>query len=441
MRPLALLLTALAALAQAPAPATLELSLKQAVDIALAPDGATRLRLVRESAEQAQSRERQALAPLLPQIDGYYTFRSFTNNLQAFGLQLPAGLPIQLPALIGPIETQDARAQASQSIFDLAAIRRWQAAKVQAAASQEELNAARAQTEGAVARAYLNALRTEAAVAAAQANVELAERVLSRARSQKDAGTGTGMDVTRAEVQLSQEKQRLILASEDRRTSVLQLLRSMNTNLATEVRLAEPMTWQPAEIPELDKAIAASRELRPEWKAQLLREKASDLNRKSVASERIPSARAFGDYGVLGASPDVMLPTRSVGVTINVPIWDGGRRDARRAEAASLARAEVIRTRDVGQQVELEIRVAVETLRAAENQVLVSRQTLDLAQKELEQAERRVDAGVAPSLEVTDAQARVARARENDVTALFRQKTARIDLAVAVGNLDMLLSR
>jgi outer membrane protein TolC len=91
--------------------------------------------------------------------------------------------------------------------------------------------------------------------------------------------------------------------------------------------------------------------------------------------------------------------------------------------------------------VELEIRVAVETLRAAENQVLVSRQTLDLAQKELEQAERRVDAGVAPSLEVTDAQARVARARENDVTALFRQKTARIDLAVAVGNLDMLLSR
>jgi outer membrane protein TolC len=434
-------LFAMQALAQTAPPVTLELTLKQAVDIALAPEGAIRLRLVREASEQAKHRERQSLAPLLPHVDGSYTFRSFTNNLQAFGLQLPPGLPVAIPAFIGPIETQDLRAQASQSIFDLASIRRWQAAKSQTAAAREDFNAARAQTEGAVARAYLNALRTEAAVAAAQANVELAQRVLRRAQSQKSAGTGTGMDVTRAEVQLSQENQRLILAREERRTAVLNLLRAMNADLSSEVRLAEPMTWQPAEVPELAQALQASRELRPEWKAQLLRERSSELGRKAVAAERVPSVRAFGDYGLLGASPDVMLPTRSVGVSVNVPIWDGGRRDARRAEAASLARAETIRTRDVAQQVELEIRVALEILRSAENQVLVARQTLELAERELAQAERRVDAGVAPSIEITDAQARVARARENEVSSLFRQKTARIDLAVAVGNLDMLLNR
>lgn len=422
-------------------PLALDLSLKQAIDIALAPDGAARLRLVREAAEQARQRERQALAPLLPQVDGSYTFRSFTNNLAAFGFQLPEGLPIQVPPFIGPIDVQDVRATASQSIFDLAAIRRWQAAKTQNSAAREDVNAARAQAESAVARAYLNALRAEASVAAAQANVQLAERLLRRARSQKESGTGTGMDVTRAEVQLSQENQRLILAREDRRTALLNLLRSMNADLATDVRLTEPMTWQPAELPDLEQAIKVSRELRPEWKAQLLREESAKLNRQSVASERIPSARAFGDYGVIGASPDVMLPTRSIGISVNIPIWDGGRRDARRAEAASQVRAESIRTRDVAQQIELEIRVALETLKSAENQVAVSRQTLDLAQRELAQAERRVEAGVAPSLEITDAQTRVARAREAEVSALFRQKTARIDLAVAVGNLDMLLSR
>jgi outer membrane protein TolC len=437
---LSLLVTAPLAAQQQP-PLPLDLSLKQAVDIALAPDGATRLRLAREATEQSRQRERQALAPLLPQIDGSYTFRSFTNNLAAFGLQLREGLPIQIPPFIGPIDTQDVRATASQSIFDLAAIRRWQAAKTQNVAAREDLNAARIQTESTVARAYLNALRAEASVAAAEANVQLAERILRRARSQKDSGTGTGMDVTRAEVQLSQENQRLILAREERRTALLNLLRSMNADLATNVRLTEPMTWQPAELPDLDQAIKASRELRPEWKAQILREKASELNRKSAVSERIPSARAFGDYGVIGASPEVMLPTRSIGISVNIPLWDGGRRDARRAEAASQARAESIRSRDVAQQIELEIRVALETLKSAEHQVLMSRQTLDLAQRELAQAERRVEAGVAPGLEVTDAQARLARAREIEVLALFRQKTARIDLAVAVGNLDMLLSR
>jgi len=420
---------------------TLDLSLKRAVEIAVAPDGAARLRLMREAEEQARQRERQALGALLPQVDGAYTFRSFTQNLQAFGLRLGEGLPFQIPSFVGPVDIQDVRATASISVFDLAAVRRWQAGKAQTAAVKEEVKAARAQVESAAARAYLNALRAEATVRAAEANVALAERVLRRARSQKEAGTGTGMDVTRAEVQVSQERQRLVVIQEDRRTAVLNVLRAINADLASDVRLVEPMEWQPAEIPDLNQAIAASRELRPEWRAQLAKERAVELSRKAVASERVPSARAFGDYGVIGASPSAMLPTRSVGVTVNIPLWDGGRRDARRAEAASLARAEAIRTRDVSQQVELEIRVALETLKSAENQVVVSRQTLDLATRELAQAERRVEAGVAPSLEITDAQARVARARENEVTAVFRQKTARIDLAIAVGNLDMLLNR
>lgn len=420
---------------------TLELSMKRAVEIATAPDGATRLRLMKESAEQARLRERQALGALLPQVEGSYTFRSFTQNLQAFGLRLGEGLPIQIPSFVGPVDTQDVRATASLNIFDVAAIRRWQASKAQSAAAREEVRAAKSQVEGAAARAYLNALRTEAAVQAAEANVALAERVLKRARSQKEAGTGTGMDVTRAEVLASQERQRLVAAREERRTAVLNLLRAMNADLKTEVRLVEPMGWQPAEIPDLERAVAASKELRPEWKAQLQREKAVELNRRSVASERIPAARVFGDYGVIGASTNAVLPTRSVGVQVNIPLWDGGRRDARRAEAVSMARAEAVRTRDVAQQVELEIRVALEALKSAESQVGVSRQTLELAERELAQAERRVEAGVAPSLEITDAQARVARARENEVAALFRQKTARIDLAVAVGNLDMLLNQ
>ena len=419
---------------------TLELTLKRAVEIAAAPDGAARLRLMRESEEQARQRERQALAALLPQVEGSYTVRSFTQNLQAFGLRFGEGLPVQIPSFVGPVNIQDARAAASLSAFDLAAIRRWKAAKAMTAAAGQEVQAARAQSEAAAARAYFNALRAEAAVQAAEANVALAERVLRRARSQKEAGTGTGMDVTRAEVQASQEAQRLVVAREERRTAVLNLLRVINADLATDVRLTEPMEWQPAEIPDLAQALAASKELRPEWKAQLARERAAEMNRRAAGAERIPSARFFGDYGVIGASTAVLLPTRSAGITVQIPLWDGGRRDARRAEARSAARAETVRTRDVAQQVELEIRVALEALKSAENQVAVARQTLALAERELEQADRRVEAGVAAGLEVTEAQARVARARQNEVASVFRQKTARIDLAVAVGNLDVLLS-
>ena len=49
------------------------------------------------------------------------------------------------------------------------------------------------------------------------------------------------------------------------------------------------------------------------------------------------------------------------------------------------------------------------------------------------QAERRYRAGVTSSLEVTDAQTRLERARENRIAALFAYQAARIDLGQATG--------
>ena len=58
---------------------------------------------------------------------------------------------------------------------------------------------------------------------------------------------------------------------------------------------------------------------------------------------------------------------------------------------------------------------------------------MTLAQSELEQARRRYQAGVANSLEVTDAQTRLDRARDNQVDALYNYNLARLDLATATG--------
>ena len=48
-------------------------------------------------------------------------------------------------------------------------------------------------------------------------------------------------------------------------------------------------------------------------------------------------------------------------------------------------------------------------------------------------------AGVATSLEVTDAQTRLSRARDNQTTALYHHAQARIDLGQATGALDRFL--
>lgn len=417
----------------------LSLSLAKAVEIATAPDGATRVRLAAEQIKAADARRARALGLLKPTIDGSYTFRSFTNNLQAMGISIPSFAGFQLPTLVGPIETSDYRVSATQSIFDLPSIKRYQASKAQVSAARADNEAQVNQTKGAVAKAYLNALRADAAWNTAKANVELAERLVKQAQSQKTAGTGTGIDVTRTEVSLANERQRLIVAQEDRETARLNLLRAMGVNLDVGLDLTDPIAYVPAEVPEPAKAITAARELRPELKAQAQRERSAKLSHDAMKYEQLPRVAAFGDYGVLGRATEMLLPTRSAGLSMKVPIFGVNRKDPERAESASLLRQEGIKTHDTAQQVELEIRVAVTALKSAESQVAVALEALSQSEKELAQAERRYQAGVAIGVEVTDAQARVARARENNVAAVFRQKSARIDLGVAVGNIDLML--
>lgn len=413
------------------------LSLDKSIEIALAPDGNAKVQLAAEAVRQAQARKAQALSVLLPNFDASWSARSFTQSLATFGLQIQVP-GFTIPSFVGPVDVYDLRASGTQSVFNLSAIRKFQAAGAQISASKLDTEQARVQTAALVGKDYVNATRAENAVATAMSNLELAERLLRLARSQKDAGTGTGLDITRAEVQVASEKQRLIAAKEDRETARLNLLRAMNVPLDLAVELTDALNYTPADIPEPAKAIQIATSNRPDLKAQSGRERSAKLSYDSAAFERLPSVGAYGDYGVIGVEPTTLRPTRTIGVNVKIPIFDGGRRDALRAEASSQLRSEAIRSHDLSKQAELEVRTAIEALRSAEDQARVSLESLTLSTKELEQAERRYRSGVANSVEVTDAQTRLSRARENKDTAVYRQRAARIDLAAALGDRNLI---
>src|SRR5450759_3710388 len=107
--------------------------------------------------------------------------------------------------------------------------------------------------------------------------------------------------------------------------------------------------------------------------------------------------------------------------------------DADSARRASQYRAEKVKTNDLKEQIELDVRLALDALRSAEEQVKVSKEGLELAENELAQARRRYEAGVAIGVEVTDAQSRLERARDNQTMALYNYNVGRIDLAQAMG--------
>ena len=420
-----------------PGRTVLSLSLRQAVELAITPEGNARIRLTQEALEQAQSRSTQALGALLPDISSSMTYRNQTMNLKANGLQfnipIGAGLGFSFPSMIGPFSVMDARISGTQSIFDFSSIRRLQAARAGTAAAKSDLTNAEEQVAAQVARAYLLAIRTDADLSVVQSNVALSKAVLAQAENQKAAGTSTGIEITRARVQLANDQQRLLVAQNAQHSAHLQLLRVMRQNLDAELVLTDKLGYVPMDAVALDQAKTQALASRPDLKAQQERENSSQLSASAIKMERAPTLSFFGDYGTIGSGFDNSLPTRTYGITLRVPIFDGGRKDARRAESTSQYRAEKVRTQDLKEQIELEVRLALDSLQSAEDQVKVAEEGLQLAENELAQAQRRYEAGVSFSLEVTDAQTRLERARDNRIQALYNYNIARIDLDQAMG--------
>ena len=412
----------------------LPLSMKRSVELAIEPDGAVRLELALEAIRQSEAQKRQALAALLPNLDAYMQYDERLVNLRAFGVGFSPFIASFIPPKAGPFNVFDARARVTETL-SVASYRRYQAAKESVQATRDASDGTRDDVAAQVARAYLGALRAQARLEAARANVQLAEELLTLANNQKDAGTGTGIDVTRAQVQLANEQQQILVVENEVRRAQLELLRAMDLRLDTGIELTDRLQYHPVEVAGAAQSVETATQYRSDWKAQQRQEQSASLNYSAAMWERLPSVSGFGDYGSLGNGIEGSFPTRLFGVRLTIPIWDGGRIDARRAEASSLLRQTRIRTADLRSRIELEIRLSQDALRSADEQVKVAGGGLELADSELAQAKRRFEAGVTSSIEVTDAQNRLARARDNQIAALYQYEAARLDLGAALGRI------
>ena len=271
--------------------------------------------------KQAQTRSLEPRAALLPNVDAAFTDQSRTENLAAQGFNATfQSIPIPgfklVPSFVGPFTTVDARVTGSQSVFDFSSIRRYQASKVGVSAARSDVDATQEQVAAQVARAYLAARQGAMPTwRPPQANVTLSEALLKQSENQKEAGTGTGIEITRAKVQLANDRQRLLVAQNARRGAHLQLLRAMGMRLDTELELTDKLQYVPVDAVTLEAAKAQALKERPDLEAQQEREANARLSASATTLERLPSLSAFGDYGSHRTALNNAIPTVQYGIS------------------------------------------------------------------------------------------------------------------------------
>jgi outer membrane protein TolC len=189
---------------------------------------------------------------------------------------------------------------------------------------------------------------------------------------------------------------------------------------------------------DLGAAVDEALRSRPEMKAEENKVRVAHMNASSTEAERLPSIRAIANYGNTGNTSQ-FIPTDAVGLQLTLPLFDGGLRSAHRAMAASQTRQAETRRRDVHDEIEVEVRIAVDNLRSAREQLTAANETLRLAEEEIEQAQLRFGAQVTTQIDVIAAQAQLAEARTRRVDAAYTVSAGEVEYRRAVGkiiNLD-----
>ena len=405
----------------------LKLSLKDAIEAAL--DKNPNVRLYRERIEAARMNTRTQLGALLPNLSSAAKY-----NNQTFFLGTIGGAPVRTQ----PFDIADARGTLSQSLFSWSLIERWRASRAALAVSEGESDTTKNDTMATVALNYFDVLRNYETVDARSANVELYKELVTFIKSRQTGGMATGLDTARLETQLENERQRLELAKSDVERTKLILINALGINFDVKLVLTDEFKVPEDALPTLDYALDVALTNRPEVKAQEQRMQVAKLTLDSIKGERLPSLQAQGDYGFIGNQITNTLSTYNVGVTLSIPIFDGGAREGRVGESRSQLMQEEIKMNLVSRQITMELREALVTLSSAKEQFKIAKDGLKAAVTEVQLARERFRLLSSNSLELSNALFSLVRARDNIIDGLYRTNASRVNLARALGKVEEL---
>ena len=385
--------------------------------------------------EAEGTRMRRLSAALLPRVNAQTYANAQNRDLRAFGISLPG-----MPEVVGPFSNYDFRVYAQQNVVDLQSYRGLKASERAIDAGKMDLQDARDLIVRSIAALYLSAQSAQARVEAAQSRVTDSSALLKLAKDKHDAGTATGVDVLRAEVQLANDKQALLIAGNQLQQSLLALARNLGMSPGTPLELAEPLRYQELKQPEAEALAPAALLTRADY-LSLASQRQELVEQQSANRARsYPKLSLNGNIGEIGRSIGGVQTTGLIQGQIDFTVFDRDR-NGEAQELASRVRRIDDQIADLRRGIEEELREALLNLNSATEQVTVASEGQELAKRELELAQDRFQQGTANNVEVVTAQDELARAEENSILAVTSHADAKFALARAMGDTEKNIAR
>ncbi len=376
------------------------------------------------------ARVRSLSAALLPRVNAQTYANVQNRNLRAFGISLPG-----MPEVVGPFSNYDFRVYAQQNVVDLASYRQFKASQMALDAGKMDFQDMRDLVVRSVAALYLNAESADARTKAAQSRVADSTALFKLAKDKHDAGTATGVDVLRAQVQLANDRQALLVAQNDYKQSLLALARNIGMSPGTQLELAETLQYRPLDQVTPEAVLLSALATRADYLSLAKQREGLQEQQRANAARWYPKLSVNGNFGGIGRSIGGVQATGLIQGQVDFTIFDRDRNGEAQQLLSRLRRIDD-QIADLRRGVEEDIREALLDLESTSAQVAVAKDGQELAQRELEMAQDRFQQGTANNVEVVTAQDELARAQENYILAVSSHVNGKFALARALGDTE-----
>jgi outer membrane protein len=441
---------------------TLAMTVKDAVEYATKNSYQVKNAIIGIDLQRQQNREITAAA--YPQLTGsssasYYpnvAVQSFPNFIAAAaygvliqeGVKTGTGDPIVAPADFGFVEAQfgtkytaNAGLDLSQLLFDGQVFVGLQARRTAMQFASKTAEVTKEQIKANVYKIYYQLLAGRQQIGTIDANISRFEKLLVDTKEIYKNGFAEKLDVSKAEVSLTNLRTEKIKIENRIQTATIGLKMLMGMPLKTSLILTDTLPETIFNEELLDTQFDYSQ--RVEHEQLELNKKLNEYNIKRYKLSYLPTVSLSSSYYQLAQrnkfnffkSGEPWFPSSSIALRINVPIFDGFAKAAR----VQTAKLQLEQTNNNLKNLELSIdREISETrinLRSAVATMDYQKKNMALAEEVYNQTKLKYEQGLGSNLEITNSQAELTAAQNNYYAALYDAIVAKVDFLRATGKL------
>lgn len=279
--------------------------------------------------------------------------------------------------------------------------------------------------------AYYNLLYTFENKRVAEDTVNKFEMFYNQAKAFYEIGMNPKVDVTIAEVNLSNAKLQLIQADNAVNLAIAKLNNVMGVPFIDKYNVQERLKYDPVDI-TFNGAIEIAREARPELKLAELKVESANQTVKLVKKSYFPTLSVEGQFQVGGKSWASNYGY-NIGGYLNFPTVNGMLIKNEIKEARYLYDKEIANAKNTQNQIYLEIQNAYLLLEEKKKQMPVAMLGVKQAKENYELSYGRYRVGEADPTELKDAQINYQQAQLNYYNALYQYNSAKASLEKSIG--------